>query len=307
MTAGNDPGPATILLVDDSRAIRRIIGRTLTDAGYTVIEAADGQQGLHAAREQSPNLVLLDVDMPVLDGMSTMRQMREDPDLAMLPVLFLTARTSGSDVAAGLQLGAQDYLRKPCEPEELLARVASALAASRLQQELRSRSEQLDDLSTTDPLTGLGNRRRFDLWLADALRRAGDTGPVAAAIVDADFFKRVNDERGHLTGDTVLQILARRIRSAVQADTLIVRWGGEEFLVVQQDNSSGDIAVTAEAVRAAVADEPMAVGVDQMLRVTVSVGCASGTLGSIMQTIERADTALYEAKRAGRNRVATTD
>jgi diguanylate cyclase (GGDEF)-like protein len=297
----------TILLVDDSRAIRRIIGRTLIESGYRVLEASDGQECLQVARQVSPSLILLDIDMPVLDGLSTLQLMRKDPTLESIPVLFLTARTSGSDVATGLQLGAKDYLRKPCEPEELLARVATALTASRLQQSLDSRAKLLDDLSTTDPLTGLGNRRRFDLWLADLRRTTGDACPVGAAIADADRFKSINDEQGHLTGDTVLQILARRIRSAVPEGALIVRWGGEEFLVVQSGGHANAIAHTAEAVRAAVAAEPMAVGVDRLLWVTVSVGCATGTLGQIMATIDAADSALYDAKHAGRNCVVGAD
>ena len=302
-----EPGPATVLLVDDSRAIRRILGRTLQDADYRVIEATDGQDGLDTARREHPDLILLDVDMPVMDGLSAMRVMRDDPDLARIPVLFLTARTSGSDAAAGLTLGARDYLRKPCEPEELLARVASALATSRLQQDLQSRTRYLDDLSTTDPLTGLGNRRRFDLWLADIRSTRGEDHQIAVALADIDHFKAINDSAGHLTGDTVLRILARRVRSTVSDDEMIVRWGGEEFLLVQSGAPQRPIAQAAETLRAAVAAEPMAVGVDQMLRVTVSVGCATGTVGLIADTIETADARLYRAKRGGRNCVVATD
>lgn len=295
----------TILLVDDSRAIRRILGRTLTEAGYLVVEAADGQEGLDVARRECPDLVLLDVDMPVLDGLSTLRLMHAEPALANIPVLFLTARTSGTDAAMGLSLGAQDYLRKPCEPTELLARVQGALAVSRLQEDLRSRTEFLDDLTTTDPLTSLGNRRRYDMWVAGTRQAHGADAPIAVALADIDHFKHVNDTHGHLTGDDVLRIVAKRIRAAVGDQATIVRWGGEEFLVLQTGEQPRPITELGEALRASVGSQPLSIGVDSALAVTISVGCATGTVASIVETIEAADSALYEAKQAGRNCVVT--
>lgn len=290
-----------VLLVDDSRAIRRILGSSLREAGYRVLEAGDGQEGIAVARRESPDLILMDVDMPVLDGLSAMKVLQADPELRNIPVLFLTARTSGSDAAAGLTLGARDYLRKPCAPEELIARVTGALQISQQQRALRSRSAYLDDLSATDPLTGLGNRRRYDLWASDLMQSQGGQSRVAVALADLDRFKSINDSFGHLTGDTVLRITARRIRSAAREQDTVVRWGGEEFLVLRSGDA--DIAATGERMRAAVADDPMAVGVDQMLRMTISVGCAVGTLSDLVATVEAADNALYAAKRNGRNRV----
>src|SRR5689334_16982564 len=119
--ADDQPNAATVLVVDDSVAIRRILSRSLIAEGYIVREAADGQAALDSCQSDRPDLVLLDIDMPVMDGHATLRELRADPHLADLPVLFLTARTGGSDVATGLGLGAQDYLRKPCEPAELAA------------------------------------------------------------------------------------------------------------------------------------------------------------------------------------------
>ncbi len=293
----------TVLLVDDSRAIRRILASTLVQAGYRVVEASNGEEGLTLAGEEAPDLILLDVDMPVLDGLSTMRLLQADPELSAIPVLFLTARTSSSDAAAGLTLGARDYLRKPCAPEELLARVAGALQVSRAQRALQSRTAFLDDLSTTDPLTGLGNRRRYELWAAELQNSAGDAAPVAIALADLDRFKAVNDTLGHLVGDTVLSITARRIRSAAGDGDTVVRWGGEEFLLLRSGTACDDIAQTGERMRQAVAETPMAVGVDQTIPITISVGCAVGVVADLVTTIEAADRALYAAKRHGRNKV----
>jgi diguanylate cyclase (GGDEF)-like protein len=129
--------------------------------------------------------------------------------------------------------------------------------------------------------------------------------PIAVALADLDRFKAVNDSEGHLVGDSVLRIAARRIRSAVREDDTVIRWGGEEFLVLQSGDRLHAIDQVGEAMRSAVAAASMAVGVDRVLHVTVSVGCALGTVGTIDDTIERADHALYEAKKAGRNAVRT--
>src|SRR5882672_4797305 len=158
----DDPAMTTILVVDDSAAIRRIISRTLVETGYRVVEAVDGRAALDACRAERPDLMLLDIDMPVMDGPTTLREIRAEPELQSLPVLFLTARTGADDVAAGLDLGAQDYLRKPCEPAELTARVARALRTKAQEDTLLRQARELNELSTTDALTGLGNRRRME-------------------------------------------------------------------------------------------------------------------------------------------------
>ena len=293
----------TVLVVDDSRAIRQILSRSLAEAGYQVLQAGDGQAGVATAREHRPDLILLDVDMPVLDGMGAMRLLHDDPELRDTPVLFLTARTSAEEVAAGLGLGAQDYLRKPCESVELLARVTNALNISRQRSELRQQAQRLDDLSTTDPLTGLGNRRRFDIAVGE-LRAASAPGePLAVAMIDIDHFKAINDRNGHLIGDTVLSLVARRLRADARDDDTLVRWGGEEFLVLRVGDDCASLAASVEHMRAAVAERPLAVGVDQLVSVTVSGGWAVGRVADLDAVVESADEALYRAKAQSRNRV----
>lgn len=297
--------PAKVLVVDDSTAIRRILRRALEGAGYQVDEAADGREGVAACREVDPDLVLLDVDMPVMDGMAALAAMRADPALCSIPVLFLTARTGGTDVALGLDLGAQDYLRKPCDPLELVARVASALRISEREQTLARQAREADEVSASDPLTGLGNRRFLQAQTDELASRAGPDAVAGVVFVDVDHFKMINDEHGHPVGDFVLRILARRLKAALTADATLVRWGGEEFLALVPGLSGAESARLGERLRTSVAATPFSVSAGQVLPVTVSVGCASGRVVDFESLIKAADDALYEAKRSGRNRVCS--
>lgn len=300
MTSGADV-QATILVVDDSRTIRRILSNALVAGGYTVLQAGNGQEGLDVCRAEHPDLVLLDIDMPVLNGLDTMRAMQSDPELAVIPVLFLTARTSGSDVAEGLGLGARDYLRKPCESSELLARVQVALARRAAEAALARKAQELDDLSTTDQLTALGNRRRWQVAVSELAARHNPDLPIALAMIDIDRFKVINDTMGHLDGDTVLTLVARRLRGAAHDEDTLVRWGGEEFLLLRVSSDTDSIAATAEEMRASVCRWPLAVGVDRVVEVTISVGWAAGVLADLDGLLALVDERLYAAKGAGRN------
>jgi two-component system, cell cycle response regulator len=296
---------ATVLVVDDSTAIRRILQRALLGAGYRVTEAADGQAALTQCRADPPDLVLLDVDMPVMDGPTALAAMKEDAELADIPVLFLTARTSGTDVAAGLQLGANDYLRKPIDPAELAARVAVALRQSSQEKTLRSMAREADRLSTLDALTGLGNRRQLELATDELRGTIGGAAPVAVIIADIDHFKLVNDTEGHLIGDAVLRIVAARLRATVGHQHQLVRWGGEEFVALAAGLDHAAVAALAERLRSAICDSPFAIDEGRTLPITISIGCVSGRLDALDDVLQAADEALYEAKRGGRNRVAT--
>lgn len=292
---------ANILVVDDSSTIRRILRRDLEEAGYRVTEAPDGEVGLAACRAFRPDLILLDVDMPVLDGMATLERLKDDPDLRHMPVLFLTARTSGGEAARGLDLGAHDYLKKPCDQAELLARVGAVLRQKAREQGLTSRAQELAELSTTDPLTGVGNRRHLEQQLALLSR----TRTLGVVIVDLDHFKVVNDTHGHVVGDAVLAVVAARLRTACGATATVSRWGGEEFVVAVPDADRAAVAALGERLRAAIGESPLAVGGAEPLHQTISVGAASGLAQDFDALLAAADTALYEAKSAGRDRVMT--
>jgi diguanylate cyclase (GGDEF)-like protein len=293
---------ATVLVVDDSSTIRRILRRDLEAAGYGVSEAADGEIGLAMCRAVRPDLVLLDVDMPVLDGMATLERMQADPDLRHLPVLFLTARTSGPEAARGLSLGAHDYLKKPCDQAELLARVAAALRQRAREQSLASRAQELAQLSTTDPLTGLLNRR----GLEQHLRTLSRDRSLGVLLLDIDHFKRVNDTEGHAVGDAVLAVVAARLRSSTGTSGTVGRWGGEEFVTVAADVDGAALAELGERLRECVACFAPGRRWPRPVVVTLSVGTALGTAVDFQDLLRAADTALYEAKAGGRNRVVAS-
>jgi diguanylate cyclase (GGDEF)-like protein len=297
------PDLATILIVDDSNAIRRILRRILGNAGYRVLEAEDGQAALSACGTERPDLVLLDVDMPGMDGLTTLREMRTDTVLQSIPVLFLTARTGADDVAAGLDLGAQDYLRKPCEPAELTARVGRALRAKAREDDLARRAREMTELSTRDALTGISNRRGIEARVAQLIGTAGADAVVTLILVDVDHFKSVNDTFGHAVGDIVLTIVAKRLRGALDEHLLLARWGGEEFLIAGVGLDRVQAQALAERLRNVVCATPFAVAEDRQLAITVSGGCATGALANFDAAILAADSALYEAKRTGRNRI----
>jgi two-component system, cell cycle response regulator len=295
-----------VLVADDSRAIRSWLRRQLTEHGYTVIEAEHGIDAVRAARATRPDVILLDVDMPEMNGYQALSALRADPRLRDVPVLFLTGRAATSDVVEGLRLGALDYLRKPCEPEELLARVQSAMRMKARQDELHRRNDELSTAAATDGLTGLWNRRALEQLLPQVLEDARRVGRSAAVLViDIDHFKQVNDSEGHLAGDDALRTVAGRLRSGVRSDQTLGRWGGEEFLVLAPDTDHAGGLDLAERLRVAVGWEPVALSEQRSIPVTVSIGMASGAADHL-QLLRQADAALYVAKSNGRNRVVAS-
>ena len=297
---------ATVLITDDSLVIRAVVRSYLEAEGYLVVEAEDGAAALERCRQSPPDVILLDIEMPGLDGYQVLAELKADPGLMDLPVVFLTTLTDMDDVLKGLRGGAHDYLKKPFEPAELVARVAGAAHVKKLQDQLRQRNAELDLLSRTDALTGLHNRRHLEEQLAhhhkEALRH---NDPLCVLLLDIDHFKRVNDSHGHPAGDVVLSEFARRLRAELREGDVAGRWGGEEFLVVLPRTDRDGGLTVAERIRSAIAATPiMAAG--QQIAVTVSGGCALGPVQSVEELIFAADAHLYAAKTAGRNRIVAT-
>ncbi len=299
-----EPGTTTVLITDDSLVIRAVVRSHLETAGYNVVEAVDGRAAIEHCQQTPPDVILLDIEMPGLDGYEVLAVLKADPLLTDLPVVFLTTLTDMDNVLRGLRGGAHDYLKKPFEPAELVARVAAAAHVKKLQDQLRLRNSELDLLSRTDALTGLNNRRHLEWVLAhyhaDSLRHHD---PLSVLLLDIDHFKRVNDGYGHPAGDVVLTEFASRLRAELREGDVAGRWGGEEFLVVLPRTGSEGAFALAERLRLAIEATPMhADGV--AISVTVSGGCALGPVGSVTELVGRADTLLYSAKGAGRNRIA---
>lgn len=295
---------ARVLVADDSTAVRAILRKRLVASGYDVVEAADGQEAVLQARATRPDLVLLDVEMPVLDGFQVMSVLRDDPAFHDVPVIFLSARVETSELVEGLDLGAFDYVKKPCDVGELIARVRAGLRWKARADELLRAVDHMDELGSTDALTGLPNRRalerRMSTLAQEALRREQ---PLLVAVVDVDHFKRVNDEQGHLVGDAVLLRVTQRLRSAVRPGQVLGRWGGEEFLALSPALSGDSALRFGERLRTLVGWEPVTLDDGTALPVTVSVGLASGIPDDLGALVARADSALYRAKNEGRNRV----
>lgn len=295
----------TVLIADDSLVIRAVVRDGLENEGYRVVEAVDGLAAVELCRADPPDVVLLDVEMPGLDGYQVLTELKGDSELRDIPVVFLTSRSTMDDVVSGLRGGAHDYLKKPFEGAELLARVAAASHVKKLQDELQERNAALEQLSHTDSLTGLYNRR----YLAEELdRRRNDSlrhqYPLSVALLDLDHFKHVNDTHGHSAGDQVLQVFADHLQRELRAGDVGGRWGGEEFLLILPHTDLAGAVAVADRIRSATAAEPVAVD-GRSITVTVSGGCALGPGESPEAVVQLADAGLYEAKLAGRNRIAT--
>jgi diguanylate cyclase (GGDEF)-like protein len=286
-------------VAEDDDDIRALITHRLKAGGLDVVAASDGVRAL-ALLSHEPDLLLLDVSMPGKDGFAVCREVQRRGPLAP-PVIFLTAHGNTFSRITGLDAGAVDYVAKPFDGAELLARVRAALRASELRNRLAAEA-------ATDPLTGLLNRRQLELRLAETVALAHRHGrPVSALMIDLDYFKRVNDSYGHGSGDQVLRDVATRIREGCRISDIVARYGGEEFVVVLPETDVNGAVSAAEKIRWLVSSRAIQLERGGRIRVTASVGAAelepqTGTPG---QLLADADAALYEAKHAGRDRIAS--
>lgn len=297
-------GEGVVLVAEDSATVRATLRHHLAAQGYTVIEAVDGHDALEVVRRELPDTVLLDVEMPGLDGHGVLAAMQRDPVLATIPVVFLTGRTDTDAMVKGLRAGAHDYLRKPFEPAELVARVAAAVRVKRLGDELQQRYEELNALSRLDSLTGLFNRGHVEerlRALCSASKRHGF--PISLLMLDLDHFKAVNDAHGHPAGDAVLRTTTACIGVHVRTEDVPGRWGGEELVVVLPYVPEAGALTVAERIRREIEDAEVPVPTGEVVRVTASIGMCTAIAAEPDELIARADEALYRAKAAGRNRV----
>jgi len=295
----------TILIVDDTPTNIETLDEVLEDR-YEILVATDGRRALEVAVGEKPDLVLLDIVMPGMDGFEVCRRLKSDPATWSIPVIFITAMSEVADEAAGLEVGAIDYIIKPFSPPIVRARVRNHL-------ELKRHRDLLEHLSEVDGLTGIANRRRFDSSLASEWQRGTRSrSSLALLMLDVDEFKAYNDYYGHADGDQCLRRIAATMRGALRRPAdLAARYGGEEFAGILPDTDMDAAAGMAERIRAGV--EELAISHDRSWVapvVTVSIGVASAVPRSDhepLSLVARADVHLYRAKRSGCNRVCVEE
>jgi len=308
---GNAEGEAraldTVLVAEDDPIFRHVLETWLTKWNYTVISVDNGQDAWRVLQQaDSPEMAIVDWMMPQMDGPEVCRRLRDADPRPYRYVLLLTARDDKQDVVAGLDAGADDYLTKPFNVEELRARLRAGERILHLQEALLRAQKALQFEASHDTLTGLWSRSAILERLRGEMQRYYRGGPgLGIMMLDLDHFKAINDSHGHMVGDEVLRELARRLTEAVRSYDSVGRFGGEEFLVVVPGCSAVDLAASAERVRIAVASRPVGTA-SGSIPIALSIGVASteSVATHDYETLVRvADEALYLAKAKGRNRV----
>ncbi|HUP59946.1 MAG TPA: diguanylate cyclase [Thermoanaerobaculia bacterium] len=299
--------PFKIAIVDDDAAIRRLVRLFLGRAGYETLEYGTGAEAEQALFELPWDLLILDRRLPDLeDGLQLAEKLKANSDFRTRYIIMLTGEDEQEDKIEALESGADDYMTKPFQYRELLARIRAGERIVTLQNELVATNKRLELLSITDGLTKLHNHRHFQ----DELVRAFDESqryqrPLSLAMIDIDFFKKINDTHGHAVGDDVLKCIAALFRDSVRSTDLAARYGGEEFAVMMPETTLDDACTFAEKIRALVESTPLETQAGQ-IRATVSIGVASvphSRIESAKQLIIAADKSLYRAKKNGRNQV----
>ncbi len=309
---GGRMAKAKILLVEDNQTQATLISAFLIKNGYEVVIADNGMSAIRIAKSEQVDIVLLDLVLPDIDGNEVCRWLKLNHDTMAIPIIMLTAKGESRYKVAGLEAGADDYLPKPFDENELNARIYVRLRAKSLQDELRLKNRQLEDMLTrvetlaiVDSLTGLFNRRRFESLLSNEFKKAiRYQHPLSCMMIDIDHFKEVNDTFGHQAGDLALREVAQMIQASIREVDTPARWGGEEFVVLSPNTPKENALRAADRIlRSMAAHKFSGIGGRKL---SVSIGLA-GIPDPLIDTTERlihaADTAMYEAKQKGRARV----
>jgi len=294
----------TVLIIDDDRAIHRTVALQLAADGLKVLSAHEPFEGIRMASGEQPDLILLDMNLPGMDGLKVCRHLREKEATRDVPILFFTVADNAGHVARALEIGANDYIRKPVESLELRARVRASLRTKRMVDMLRVQAR-------IDALTGLKNRAALDDALLAAISAWDRMGaPLSLLMLDVDHFKQVNDSLGHGIGDDVLRRLGDVIGSTCRPYDSAARFGGDEFAVIFGQTGSEQAPLAARRLMEAI-DEAGIVVAGEHGKVTVSAGLVSSDdlpdRPNPAEVVKAADEALYEAKAQGRNRLVIKD
>jgi two-component system, cell cycle response regulator len=300
-----------ILVAEDDAITRKLLQVSLMKFGYEVTLCSDGTEAWQILQqENAPNLVLLDWVMPGMDGVEVCSQVRKLGRHPYVYIILLTGRNTKEDVVMGLEAGADDYLTKPFDPNELQVRLRAGARIVQLQEDLLSALHASRFAASHDPLTQLWNRGAIMDIAGKEVVRAGREGTSFGVIMaDIDHFKRVNDQYGHLAGDAVLREVAHRLSNSVRPYDSVGRYGGEEFIVCLPECHRDEARQIAERLLLAVGVNPIS-SPEGVFHVTISLGVASaepGTDWTLESMIQVADEALYRAKDRGRNRVECSE
>jgi len=309
---------STILVVDDTPHNARIVYKVLTGKNCEVLIAEDGRSALAVAQSEHPDLILLDIMMPELDGFETCILLKQNKETRDIPVIFMTALSDLENKVRGFEVGAVDYVTKPFQQKELVARIQTHLTIRQLQRELliqksalEKANEELKCLAIIDDLTQVANRRRLEDYLQKEWKR-GVREKISLSVIlcDIDFFKQYNDTYGHVVGDECLKQVAQAINQAVKRPAdLVARYGGEEFMVILPYTPLEGALKVARDIQKTLQSFKIihdASTINQYI--TLSFGIANTIPESVYQPItliKAADSALYKAKQNGRNCIVT--
>lgn len=305
-----------LLIADDSPSIRKSLIETLEKAKIfsKILEADNGAKALDLLMKEKIDFVISDVMMPTLDGFKLLSAIRSQPRYSDLPVIFLTGQKDSVDKIKGLEIGANDYITKPFDPGELLARVRNLLKMKELKDELEEKNKELEiinkkleELSITDTLTGIYNRRYFFERLnSEFLRSKRHNLSISLLMLDLDHFKHINDTYGHQKGDDVLRKISEILKRNRRANDIVARFGGEEFIMLLCQTDPEGAFIAADRIRKDIEDHQFTWPGGPSFGATISIGISSYPdirINNINDLIRVADTSLYEAKKQGRNRV----
>lgn len=296
-----------VLMIDDTPSNLDILGHILKQVGLNVSVALNGTIALKIINEDKPDLVLLDIMMPDISGYDVCRKLKKNDDTKDIPVIFITAMAQTEDLIEGFEVGGADYVVKPFEEREVLARIGSQLSLRKIAYEKEELIRKLDSLSRIDPLTKLSNRRDIFEKLEYEQAKYERFGKDFSIILgDIDYFKKINDQFGHDAGDCVLKEVADILKSSIRKVDFVARWGGEEFLALLTETNLSGAARVAEKIKITIEKHKYEFNKNPT-QVTMSFGvaCHAGKNGKIEGLIKTADKLLYKAKENGRNQVQT--
>ena len=300
-----NPSNFLVLVVDDLNINLQIVGAILDGEGYATTFATSGQQAIERMNAALPDLILLDLMMPEMDGFEVCENLRARPECCEIPIIFVTASQEKKHVLQAFDRGAVDYITKPFNPPELLARVKLHLELKHTRDELKKAVAELERLATTDALTGIANRRSLlTMGENEFLRARRYDRELSVLILDVDRFKQINDNYGHALGDEALTAIARAIVSSMRKGDSVGRFGGEEFVAFLPETNLDDGMKVANRIRTTIAELSLFFRT-KPVKMTVSVGVTEYSKEDLKidDLIQRADKALYHAKHRGRNLV----